>query len=264
MNRLTETLCVAVPAVLGGAWLARAIHGTVSPTSNFWGRVQSRAPGSPQAVSLTFDDGPGPDATDRILDLLGELGVKAAFFVIGQNVRRSPDLVRRMDAQGHIVANHTFDHSHFGLFGGFRYWKKQLAMTDDLIEQIIGKRPGLFRPPMGVKTPPVFGAVRAAGHSLITWSRRAVDGVRAETQEILDRLVAPTQPGEILMLHDGIDPGIRGWTDPTRGATVGAIRPLVEGLRKRGLEPCRLDELLGIEPYLGAAAEHARRLNARQ
>jgi peptidoglycan/xylan/chitin deacetylase (PgdA/CDA1 family) len=259
MDRLVEILSLGVPAAAGTAWLAWAVHGTVSPTSNFWGPVQSRAIGAPPAVSLTFDDGPGPQATERILDLLAEMRVKVAFFVIGQNARRWPELVRRMDAEGHIVANHTFDHAHLGLFGGSRYWKKQLAMTGDLIEKIIGKRPALFRPPMGIRTRPVHVAARAAGLSVITWTRRAIDGIQAQTPEILDRLVAPSQPGEILLLHDGIDPSITRWTDPARTATIEAIRPLVNGLRQRGLEPQRLDQLLGIEPYLCVAGEHARR-----
>jgi len=230
---------------------------TVSPTSGFWGPVHSRAPlGGPDRFALTFDDGPTRESTSAILDLLGELGVRAAFFVIGVNARRCPDLLARMHAEGHIIANHSLDHAHLGMFGGPRYWDRQLRETDRIIEEATGARPAFFRPPMGFRTCYVMGAAAGQGHEVITWSRRAMDGVRTTTSRILDRLVPHARAGDVLLLHDGVEP--RGWgRDPA--ATVAAIKPLILQLRNRGLEPTRLDELLRLRAYAAGATGAAAR-----
>src|SRR5687767_8340793 len=90
-----------------------AAYGTFVPQSQFWGRVICSGPKSaPPAVALTFDDGPTPGPTERVLEILADAGVAAAFFVIGVNCRRSPALLRQIHDAGHLVGNHTFDHSH--------------------------------------------------------------------------------------------------------------------------------------------------------
>src|SRR5438552_3460310 len=108
-------------AIVGvGAWASSALAmtwGTFVPSGWLWGEVISRGTiQGPPRVALTFDDGPTPGGTDRILDLLAELKAPSTFFVIGQNVERHPDLLRRIDAEGHLIGNHTFDHHHWGVF----------------------------------------------------------------------------------------------------------------------------------------------------
>jgi len=226
------------------------LYGTFSPTSNLWGKVIWRAPDASRPwVSLTFDDGPTEGFTDRILDRLKELDVKATFFVIGRNVARCPDLVRRMDAEGHLVANHSFDHGHFDMFRGWQYWNQQLARTDDLIAGILGKRPLLFRPAMGFTTLPIHHAARSAGQTVVTWSRRARDGVRAEGTSILRRIMRKTGPGDILLLHDGIDPHLRRASQCNRSATITVLPSLIAALHERKLQAVRLDQLLGVAGY---------------
>jgi peptidoglycan-N-acetylglucosamine deacetylase len=228
---------------------AAAIHGTFTPRSSFWGKVLWRAPDiSRPQVSLTFDDGPTPGFTDRILDVLGEAQVPAAFFPIGRNALRWPDLLRRMDAEGHVVANHSFDHAHLALFRGWRYWDRELARSDQVIADVIGKRPAIFRPPIGFTTHPIHWAARRSGHTVVTWSRRARDGLRTGSEAIVRRMAA-ARPGDILMLHDGVDPHLRGKRDRDRSATITALRPLLRLLRDRGLSVVRLDQLLGVAPY---------------
>jgi peptidoglycan/xylan/chitin deacetylase (PgdA/CDA1 family) len=230
----------------GAALCAGLTYATVAPTSGFWGPVVWKgAAAAPPRYALTFDDGPTPGSTDRVLDLLGELGAIGTFFVIGRNVAEHPELLKRIGDEGHVVANHSFDHSHFGLFGRDRYWHAQIAQTDELIERIIGRRPAMFRPPMGIKTWHVSRAARRNGHTLVAWSRSARDGLRTTTPRIIDRLVGRTRAGDILLLHDGIEPHFR--RDPA--PTIAAIRPLVQGLRARGLEPAALGDLIGLQPY---------------
>jgi peptidoglycan/xylan/chitin deacetylase (PgdA/CDA1 family) len=195
--------------------------------------------------ALTFDDGPTEPSTSSILDTLGELGVRATFFVIGQNVQKYPRLVERMHAEGHLVENHSYDHSHVGMLRGFGYWRKQLQQTREVIEPIIAVRTRLFRPPMGVRSWFICGAARSTGHAIVTWSRRGFDGTRTTVPQILDRLVPNTKGGDVLALHDGIEP--RHTRDPS--SSVAAIKPLILGLRSRGLEPAPLDELLRLPAY---------------
>ncbi|HEY2589265.1 MAG TPA: polysaccharide deacetylase family protein [Tepidisphaeraceae bacterium] len=223
-----------------------AAWATFAPQSQLWGRIITRGPADgPSRVALTFDDGPMPGATDRILDTLADLRVKAAFFVTGREAERHPALVRRMADEGHLVANHSFDHAPAGFLRGPWFWRRQIARTDAAIERATGQRPRLFRPPLGIKTPPILWAAAREGHVTVNWTRRAFDGVSTTAQQVLDRLVPHTRPGEILVLHDGVSPQSR--RDPK--ATVEAIRPLIEGLRGRGIEPVRLDELAGAQPY---------------
>ena len=247
MRPLADILLPIAACGAAAAGLGLLAYGTFVPASCFWGRVISRARGvTAPHVALTFDDGPTAGPTERVLDALGEANVSATFFVVGSNVEKNPRLLERIDREGHLVGNHTWDHSHFGVFGRGRYWREQIERTDRLVRQVIGKRPALFRPPMGIKTWHVTAAARRAGHVTVTWNRRALDGVSTDSERIVRRLVPASGAGDILLLHDGVEPNVLRRDTRT---TEQAIRPLVVGLRARGLEPRRLDELLGIKPY---------------
>jgi len=237
---------IADTCSLIGLGFALAAYGTFVPDSSLWGTVTSRAAGvKDDRIALSFDDGPTPGASDRVLDLLGELGVKASFFVIGQNVVRAPRLLERMDAEGHLIGNHSFDHSHWAMWRGRDYWQEQVDKTDEAIEEIIGKKPAMFRPPVGIKTWYTIGAARRRGQQVVAWSVRGFDGVATTSQRIVNRVLPRCSAGDIVSLHDGIEPNAP--RDPT--PTLEAIKPLVIGLRQRGLTPVRLDELTGLQAY---------------
>ncbi len=241
-------LPVVATGLFGAAtFFSAGAYGLVNPRSQMWGPVVWRGDATSKTVALTFDDGPLPGTTDVILDTLRDLRAPATFFVIGQHVKRWPDLVKRMHDEGHIVANHTFDHLHTGLFGRYRYWHAEINHAADVIEQTIGKRPAMFRPPMGFKHWHVMNGASDAGHRVITWSLRAKDvGSAISAKSILHRLVEPAQAGDVMILHDGNDPQLK---PQDRSGTRDAIRPLIEGLRRRGLEPGRLDDLLNLPAY---------------
>lgn len=212
--------------------------GTFVPQSGMWGALVWRGRiNGPPSVALTFDDGPHPVSTPRVLDELAATNTKAAFFLIGSLAARHPQLVRRIHADGHLVGNHTYDHPALGLFRGPVYWNRQVDRTDQTIADLTGVRPALFRPPVGIKT--LFSARAARHHTVVTWSRRAFDGVVTTPQRIVERL-GRSVAGDILLLHDGVSPQSR--RDPD--ATVRAVRPLIQRLRDRQLAPVRLDELI--------------------
>ncbi len=238
---LTTTLW-GVSAVAAGA----ISYGCFWPRSRLYGPVvyRGRADAGP-AVALTFDDGPHPQATPAILDILARHNVPAAFFVVGRHAARHPELVRRMQAEGHLVGNHSFDHDYLGMFRMHQYWRRQLAQTEAVVAQIIGRRPRLFRPPMGFKHPGMTLSVYQRGDAVVTWTRRGMDGVRTTQQRILERLLPQAAARDILVLHDGCAGRLSG----DRRATVDAVDPLIAGLRGRGLALRRLDELIGQPGY---------------
>lgn len=249
MSGLSHAIAFHGTVIAGLSTLAWA---SISPTNTLWGPLHCRGSGDgPPRYALTFDDGPTRGSTSAVLDLLGEFGVQAAFFVIGANARQCPDLLVRMHAEGHLIANHTLDHAHLSMFRGSRYWDHQLVETDRIIGQIIGRRPAMFRPPMGMKTGFNMGAAKRAGQAVVTWSRRAMDGIATTPERILDRLVPRTVAGDVLLLHDGVEP--QSHRDPS--PSIKAIKPLILRLRDRGLEPAPLDDFLGLPAYAKAPTE---------
>ncbi len=242
-------VAIATMAIGGVIWAS------CDPRAGVWGPVRWRgADLSRKRVALTFDDGPTPGATDAVLEALADLHVPAAFFVIGENGRRHPQLLQKIRDQGHLIGNHSFDHSRTGYLRGGVYWDRQLADTDRAVLEATGERPMFFRAPIGVRTPRLTAAVRRAGKTQVTWSRRGLDGVERSPEYIRDRLVSGTEAGDILVLHDGVEPGRQ--RDPT--STIKAIPMLVAGLRERGFEFVRLDQLLELSGSAPAAVSQTR------
>ena len=209
---------------LSAAGAAVAAYGTFVAQSGLWGTNTTRS-GS-NRLCLTFDDGPSPGFTDQVLEILVAARVPAAFFVIGVNVRRNPDLLRQVHAAGHAIGNHSYDHHHFGMMRGRRYWIDQLRRTDDAVAEITGQRPVLFRPPMGFKTPLIMSAMRHCGHRLVTWSVRGLDGVATSPERLCQRITARTRPGDILTLHDGVDPHCNRTPGGDGAVTADTVAPV--------------------------------------
>jgi peptidoglycan/xylan/chitin deacetylase (PgdA/CDA1 family) len=153
-----------------------------------------------------------------------------------------------MHDDGHLIANHSFTHSHYGVVHKRPYWLREIIETDEAVEQVLGRRPAIYRPPCGVKTWHTFNAIRETGHAMITWSRRGIDGLPTTPQKIMRRF-GNIADGEILLLHDGVEPNTR-YAD--RSATIAVVPMLLEQLRRENLTPVRLDELLGLAAYQSA------------
>ena len=225
------------------------LRGVSNPRSMLFGTVVHQGLDLRRRVAaLTFDDGPDDSFTPLILDILRREKVSAAFFVIGSNAVDHGALLSRIHADGHVLGNHSFTHSHFGSLRWSRYWDQEFARTDALIMSAIGRRPAFFRPPMGLRNPRMMTSARNRGYTTITWSCRGFDGVRTTSKRILARLARTTRSGSIIVLHDGTDPF--GRRDPQ--ATIDALPLLIAEIRAQGFEFVRLDELIGVEPYLPA------------
>jgi len=201
-----------------------------------------RGPSSAPAVALTFDDGPDPTYTTQILDVLKAAGAKATFFVVGKAVDDHPEIVRRIEADGHLLASHTYSHAHTFHFWGARAMAADIVQGIDAVERVTGRRPSYFRPPQGLRVPTLHEALRRVPSPplCVTWTARGIDTVASSPEPIVARLTKWLVPGAILTLHDGTAFGGRG----SRAPTVAALEELLVAARDRGLACVRLDELL--------------------
>ncbi|HEV2487010.1 MAG TPA: polysaccharide deacetylase family protein [Terracidiphilus sp.] len=187
------------------------------------------APERPGELALTFDDGPNPKWTPRLLDVLAGHNVKATFFMLGSRAQAEPGLVRRIAAEGHMIGNHSWSHPNLAVTAAVRV-REELARTSDVLEQITGERVQYFRPPFGARRPVVFRIARSLGLSVVTWnamtsdwSERSAERIAGQLTKTIDRLGGRGRAANVV-LHDGghLEQGA------DRGASVTAARMLVE------------------------------------
>ncbi len=230
------TLVIFVIAAMAVAFLTYAI---VHPSSQFFAPVVARLSTNERVVALTFDDGPDPVFTPRILDVLAKHQARASFFVLGERAALHPELVRRIHDEGHTVGTHTQHHSLRFHFGSPSFVKKEIEDAIRLVEGILPASPTLFRPPQGLRTP-LFGSgwKRTRGLTCVTWSVRGLDAFATTPEKIVARIAPSLEPGAIVTLHDGT--GLGGGLD--RGATVSALGTLLDECKARGLRCVTLAE----------------------
>ena len=176
------------------------------PRSTVLGANLNRLP--PAAIArreiiLTIDDGPDPEVTPRVLDLLDAAGVKASFFCIGRCVDQYPALCREIVARGHSVENHGNSHSWLFAAFGPSHMKADISAAQQKISQIAGRPPQFFRPTAGLRNPMLDPVLSRLDLKLASWTRRPYDTYEGDVQRIYDRLVENLAPGDILLLHDG-------------------------------------------------------------
>jgi peptidoglycan-N-acetylglucosamine deacetylase len=216
-------------AVAGLAAAGIAAHGAWHRNSAVFGPVLTRLPGDEPVVSITFDDGPNPRTTPRVLDVLRREGVRATFFVLGRHAERWPDLVRRAALDGHQLGNHGYFHRKL-------HRRSPGFVRDDLTrgtEQIVrasGVRPRHFRAPHGFRSPWVTPIAASLGQRTVGWSLGVWDSARPGADVIAARAIEGMHAGSILLLHDGdgYDP------EGDRLQTAEALPTILAGLRRRG------------------------------
>ena len=199
-----------------------------------------------KAVALTFDDGPTPGFTDRVLDILRRHHAHASFFLIGSHVKQHPELVQRMLSEGHTIGNHTWDHHHHGVWHGEAYWQDQLQRTSAALAEITGREPALFRAPMGFKTPPQARAVRHSAMRYIAWRVRAWDTLKISPHTICRIVTSQIRPGDIVTMHDGLEPARRNCSQES---TVQALPEILKILKSRSLASMSLEQALEFPVY---------------
>jgi peptidoglycan/xylan/chitin deacetylase (PgdA/CDA1 family) len=207
-----------------------AAIGAYYPNCPLFGSVVGGGPRSSRDVFLTFDDGPNPSATERILETLAVFHIPAAFFMVGNHARRYPEIGRTVAAGGHEVGNHTQSHVKLHLLSPHRI-RDELESAHTTIANTTGVTPRFFRAPHGYRNPFVASAVRRLGYCVFGWSFGVWDSARPGAEEIRRRVRAKLRPGAIILLHDG-----DGY-DPTgdRSQTAAALPGIIQDIRDRGL-----------------------------
>lgn len=203
---------VSEPSLL--PWAAGALvlnHAVITaagllPRTDFLGPNLTRLPVASQArreLALTIDDGPDPEVTPKVLDLLDAAGAKASFFCIGRRAREAPALCREIVARGHRVENHGDSHSNaFSLFGPGRM-RADIAAAQACLSDITGQAPMFFRPTAGLRNPFLEPVLAELDLHLAAWTRRPYDTRDGRPQQVLQRLTRGLGPGDILLMHDG-------------------------------------------------------------
>ncbi|HET9621054.1 MAG TPA: polysaccharide deacetylase family protein [Kofleriaceae bacterium] len=241
---VTLALALAACWLLPAGWATAAVIALVvamvgffaytigHPHSRFFVPVVDRLAGDAPVVALTFDDGPDPEVTPRVLDALAARGVRATFFVLGARAARHPELIARMQREGHAVGTHTQHHSLRFHFARPAHVQREIEDAIAVVGGILGERPTLFRPPQGVRTPLLASAWRRLhGLTCVTWSVRGFDSRPTTARAIADRIVPRLGPGAIVTLHDGT--GLGGGTD--REPTLRALDEILRACEARGL-----------------------------
>jgi len=228
-----------LPALIGGAAGGAALwaHGALAPNSPVFGPVVGRGPRD-RALYLTFDDGPNPLATERIVRVLTRAYVPATFFMVGRHVERYPRLARLVVREGFGIGNHTHTHRRLALAGPERTrWEVEAA--HEAILNATGQAPTCFRAPHGYRNPYLRSVIAEFGYQVFGWTFGVWDTALPGTEVIQERMRRGVRPGAVLLLHDGdgYDP------DGDRRQTVDALPGIIADCRAMGYEFCPLGRL---------------------
>ena len=182
--------------------------GVYFPWLQMYGRVVCRARPGTGMMALTFDDGPHPVTTRRVLSVLAPSRHRATFFVLGERAERYPDVIREIRDAGHTLAIHGYVHDRWHPLRGPKRIADELVRALDVVERISGLRPTWFRPPVGQTSPSSVIGVRRAGLKLMGWSGRGYDGVASRSPErVLESARKSLGDGAVLVLHDASEHG---------------------------------------------------------
>lgn len=222
-------------AVIG--WLV------VSPRTQLFVSTTFRGNTTPARVAFTFDDGPDPTWTPRVLELLARYQAQATFFVVGERALAHPELVRRIAHEGHELGCHGHSHAF-----SFHFWTgarmaRDIERAQHVLAELVGRASPWFRPPQGIRVPQLHTALNllSVPARCVTWTARGLDSRDTTATRIEKRLLPSVRAGSILTLHDGT--GFGGGID--RAPTIAALARLLEAARERELACVRLSDLPG-------------------
>ena len=188
-------------------------------------------------VAITFDDGPNPEFTPKVLELLNKYQAKATFFCIGQQIEHHPELFKNIINEGHSVGNHTY--SHHNMFGFFSTKKviSELKLTNKIVLEKTGLKLNLYRPAFGVTNPRIKKALKTTNLRAMGWNKRSLDTTNLSNETVLKRVIKDIKKGDVILLHDSSD------------KTIWVLEQLLLILQKQNLQAVTVDRLFNIEPY---------------
>lgn len=219
--------------VAAGYWLF------MSPWSQVFGKFPYKKQTDKKIVALTFDDGPNEPHTSRLLEILSREKVKATFFIVGKNAQKYPQIVKKIDKNGHLIGNHSLSHQ-FGKYFAQPSFKNEISAAQKTLEDITGKKPVYFRPPWLFRQPLLLNTVHKLGLKPVSGVFCSSNEVRQPpAASIAEKAIAKTKHGTILIFHDGFD--AKGGN---RAQTVKAVEIVIKELKQKGYRFATIDEML--------------------
>jgi peptidoglycan-N-acetylglucosamine deacetylase len=232
------SLSISLYVVIVLAYSLILFYGCYFIGSQFFMNVICKGPVDRRQVALTFDDGPHSENTDKILLTLKNTNTKAAFFCIGKNISGNEYLLNRINAEGHLIGNHSYSHDFWFDMYSSRKMTEDLKRMNDLTQRTINLQPGFFRPPYGVTNPNLAKAVSVKKMLPIGWNIRSLDTVIRDKEKLTNKILKSLSPGAIILMHD------------TSKIAVDALPGLIQRITESGYEIVRLDKLINEQPYV--------------
>ncbi len=205
--------------------------------SNFFIKIICKAETDKKEIAISFDDGPAENYTKRILEILKAAQVKATFFCIGNRIAGNEILLKQVQEDGHIIGNHSYSHHFWFDMYSAKKMQKDLEQMDEQMQQVIGLKPKLFRPPYGVTNPNLAKAIKNGGYTPVGWSVRSMDTVIKDGKKLSDKINDGIKPGAVFLFHD------------TSKTTLDILPEFIQEVKKRGYNIIPLDKLLALQPY---------------
>ncbi|AFY34737.1 polysaccharide deacetylase family protein [Calothrix sp. PCC 7507] len=212
---------------------------TFTVPATFQGKIVYRVQPSSQekVIALTIDDGPWPNTTSQMLDILKQNNVKATFFWVGQALEANPDIAKRVVAEGHAIGNHTWHHWYRQMDQATA--NREIELTAELIYKTTGVKTTLFRPPGGVLNNGLAAYAKNQKYAVVMWSQTSADtDPRAKPQVFVKNVLRDAKPGSIVLMHDG---------GGDRRRTVQALPQIISGLKQQGYRFVTVPELLQMQ-----------------
>lgn len=228
MKRIALLLCLSL--CLFALQSPIPAQATEQGTSIVFRKNQSKR----KKIALTFDDGPHPRYTERILDILEKYGVRATFFVIGQNLENYPEVLKAVHQKGHEIGNHSYRHRNESHMDGATVLN-EMEKCESLILQQTGVKPRLFRPPQGDYNEEVESIAKQKNYSIILWSIDTRDWDHTSADSILRTVDKEVTDGDIILMHDYVS---------GKNTTCEALEAMIPILLSRGYEFVTVSELI--------------------
>lgn len=199
-----------------------------------------QGPNDQKRVALTFDDGPDPRFSNDVLDVLKQYNVPSTFFVLGSKAVANPEIVKRMQNEGHVIGNHTYTHPNLVKESDLGTLEREVTRTEDALNDIIGYRTKLFRPPYGFLYNELVEKLGEMNYYVIAWSVDSLDWQEDPPEVIASNVVDNIHPGAIILMHDGAESG------GDRTNTIESLHQIIPKLQEQGYEFVTVPELLNI------------------
>ena len=201
--------------------------GVVRPRSQIFSNAISTVP---DGVALTFDDGPHPEHTRRVLHLLDAHSARATFFMIGRKMRQHPDVVHEILARGHAIGAHGYSHDRLYALRTLDWLRRDADQEDTVWHDVVGKKPTLFRPPIGLVNPRIARLADERERTIVAWTIRPRDGLaHTPSEQVIARVVPRLGRGAIVLLHDVAE------KDDRPPAALAALPAILDAMARLGL-----------------------------